>query len=445
MAGNIHEKLENQECAVSSLLHIPKMSKFITIWIASLLSGIGSGITRFVLDLHVYQTTNSITQFTLVATFAVMPGLILSPVVSVFIDRYKKKLPIIILCELASAAIVLLALFLYMKEMLIVWVVYGLVITLSALSSFQFPVLTTLITLFVPEQHYVRMNALLELREAAVKIFSPILASFLVALILMEGVLILDVGTFVVAVLIILLVREPGIAPLRKESTGKKEGFLVQITQGTRFIKNNHGLRGLLIIFAISNITVGMYTILIIPMIPDDFSVFVVGMFLSAGGFGMLSGSLLMSIWGGPSNQITGIFFFRLLGGGSIILTGLFQDTWWTGLAFFGFFAGMAMVGSCNGGLWQKAVPLNMQGRVTALRRLIAWITLPFGYMLAGPIIEIAIAPWLDGMETPFLTNILGSGKKGAINLLYVIAGLMHLAITFIGFSFSSVRNLGKT
>ncbi len=59
------------------------------IWFGQLVSLVGSGVTGFALGVWVYQRTGSVTQYTLIALFTTLPGIVISPLTGALVDRWK--------------------------------------------------------------------------------------------------------------------------------------------------------------------------------------------------------------------------------------------------------------------------------------------------------------------------------------------------------------------
>ena len=87
------------------------------------------------------------------------------------------------------------------------------------------------------------------------------------------------------------------------------------VTLGWRYISVRSGLVGLLVFFAVVNFLWSMVGALITPMILSWTSSDVLGAIISIAGVGMLTGSLIMSAWGGPKRRINGVLNFEMLSG----------------------------------------------------------------------------------------------------------------------------------
>lgn len=60
------------------------------------------------------------------------------------------------------------------------------------------------------------------------------------------------------------------------------------------------------------------------------------GMIIAVAGVGMFTGSLLMSVWGGPQRRINGILSFEMLSGICFMLMGLRPSFWLVAAGAFG-------------------------------------------------------------------------------------------------------------
>jgi hypothetical protein len=114
----------------------------------------------------------------------------------------------------------------------------------------------------------------------------------------------------------------------------------------------------------------------------------------SAGAIGGFAGGLLMSAWGGPRRRVHGVLFgwalASLLG---LVLMGVGQALpVWMAASFLGWFINPILNGS-NQAIWQSKVAPDVQGRVFAIRRLIAWFVNPLAILIAGLLADFVLEP----------------------------------------------------
>lgn len=95
--------------------------------------------------------------------------------------------------------------------------------------------------------------------------------------------------------------------------------------------------------------------------------------------------------------------------------------------------------------IWQSKVAFDIQGRVFAIRRMIAWSTMPIAYILAGPLADRVFKPLLvEGgpLADTVIGQVIGVGSSRGIGLFFVIIGVLTILVPLIGYMNNHVRNL---
>jgi hypothetical protein len=276
---------------------------------------------------------------------------------------------------------------------------------------------------------------------AAADILAPALAGVLIHTIQLEGVILIDFATFIFATVTLLLVRFP-----KPQSTtaGKAATFPLkqEFTFGWKYIYARQGLLGLLVFFAVVNFLWGMVGALIVPMILGFATSDKLGVIISIAGFGMLVGSLVMSIWGGPQRRINGVLRFEFLSGICFLLMGLRPSFWLTAIGAFGAHVTIAVVYGSNQAIWQSKVAPDVQGRVFATQQMIAKAASPLAYLLAGPLADDLFEPLLatTGLLTESVGQIIGIGSGRGIGLLFIMMGMIKMVVTVVGHAHPRIR-----
>lgn len=419
---------------------------FALIWFGQFVSGIGSGLTTFALGVLVYERTGSATQFTLIFLSASLPGIVLLPLVGALADRWDRRWTMVMGNVGAGLSKLGLAALLYMHR-LEVYHVYVIVIAASTFTLFLGITYTVLTTLLVPKRHYGRASGMVQAAQAAAQILPPALGGFLLRRVPVESIVLIDVATYVVAIVTLLLVRapRPGAAGDAKPvaADGAKPGAEVarqgslwrESVYGWTFIKERRGLLALLIYFAAVNLIVSSTTVLFTPMILSFASAEVLGTILSISGVGFLAGSLAMSIWGGPQKHVSGVLGFGLLFGMCSVVAGLRPSPPLIALGTFGMFFAMPVVNGCSQAIWQRKTPARVQGRVFAVRRMIGASTIPLAYLLAGPLADRVFEPLVaSGRVHAGLARVVGEGRGRGVALMFVVAGLLIMLAQVVGY-----------
>lgn len=323
-----------------------------------------------------------------------------------------------------------------------VWHIYLTNAVSSIFSAFQWPAYSAATTLLVPKKHLGRASGMVQFSEAAARIFSPVLGGLLVVTIQLSGVISIDITTFIFSLVTLLLVRFPRPKNISK---GKEGGWVLlqEAAYGWTYITTRPGLLGLLIFFAANNFLTGVVTVLFTPLVLAFAPMIVLGIVLSVGGGGILVGSLVMSIWGGAKRRrINSVLSFTLLSGLCILLAGLRHSVPVFFVTVFLYFFGLAIINSSSQVIWQNKVPPEVQGRVFAVRRMIAWASLPLAYMVAGPLADQVFEPLLaaGGPLVGTIGRVIGVGPGHGIALLFVLMGMLSMLVTVGGYLYPPLR-----
>jgi DHA3 family macrolide efflux protein-like MFS transporter len=419
----------------------PSMRIFIVVWLGQLVSLVGSGLTSFAVGLWVYARTGSVTQFALIGLFTVLPGVVLSPLAGVLVDRWDRRWVMILSDAGAGLCTLIMALLFFTGPAQVGYICLATAAS-ATFGAFQWPAYSAATTLLVARHHLGRANGMVQFGRAASEILAPALAGILVITIRVQGILLIDFITFILAITTLLLVRfpQPETGVVDQASAGS---LWCQAAYGWTYIAARRGLLGLLVFFAIVNLLWGIVGASITPMILGFTSAGVLGVILSGAGGGMLVGSLIMSAWGGPRRRINGVLYFELLSGLCFLLIGLRPSAWLVVVGAFCAHLTIAIVYGSNQAIWQSKVPPGAQGRVFAAQQMIATSTRPLAYLVAGPLADKLFEPLLApaGPLAGSIGQIVGVGPGRGIGLLFLVMGALKAAAS-LGYLFSPMRRV---
>lgn len=421
------------------------MSGFTVIWFGQLISLLGTGMTRFALTIWAYQETGSATALALVAFFSFGPVVLLSPVAGALVDRWNRKL-VVMLSDLAAGTTTIILLLLYATGNLQIWHLYVMGALAGAFESFQFPAFSAAMTMMLNKEQYGRANGMMSVAEAASGIVAPILAGILLTLIGIGGVMMIDVITFVFALMAVVVTYIP--QPATTDVGAEAQGNLWQESLfGFRYIWARPSLLGMQMMFFLSNFFGSYSWVLLAPLLlartgNDEL---ILGTVQSALGIGGLLGGVALSLWGGPRRKVHGVLMGMALSSllGSFVLgIGQSLNVWLVG-AFFSMFFIPVLNGS-NQAIWQAKVAPDVQGRVFATRRLIAQITAPLAMLTAGPLADRLFEPAMQAGSrwAGLLGWLVGVGPGAGMGLLFVITSLIGATAALLGYTIPAVRNI---
>src|SRR5690606_19567190 len=362
--------------------HVGGMRAFTIVWIGQFVSLLGTAMSQFGLTIWAYQLTEQATALALVAFFNFGPTVLLSPIAGALVDRWNRKL-VMALSDLGAGMATIAIFLLHASGNLQIWHLYIAGAVTGAFQAFQFPAYSASISLMLDKKDYTRASGMMQLAESASGIIAPITAGVLLALIHLEGVLLIDIVTFIVALVLLALVFIPQPAPSQEGRAGKGSLWKESLF-GFQYIFARPSLLGLQLVFFFTNLIATFTGVLVAPMVlaRTGHNEPLLGLVLLAGGVGGVVGALILSIQGGPKRRVhgvlTGMILYSLFGE---VLMGLGTGQpnsvpFWVAASFSGVFF-LPFINGSNQAIWQAKVAPDVQGRVFAARRLIAQITAP--------------------------------------------------------------------
>jgi MFS family permease len=424
------------------------MLGFSLVWIGQIVSVLASGMTTFAMTIYMYQQTKSATAMAFVQVAYITPFLIMSPIAGVMVDRYNRKLMMMV-SDIAGGTATLTLFILFATGQLQYWHIYVASAIAGIGTTFQWPAYSAAISVMLPKEQYGRANGMMSLIEAGPGVVSPFLAGALIPLITIGGILLLDTITFwlAIAALAIVFVPQP---PKTAEGEKSQGGFLKEAGFGFRYIFARPSLLGLQMVFFFGNLFLGISFAVLAPMLlaRTGQNTLALGSVESAGSIGMVIGGIGMSAWGGFKKRVHGVllgWMFASLGGD--IIFGLGHGlTIWVPAIFFGSLFSPLINGS-NQAIWQAKVASDLQGRVFSARRLIAWFTNPISPIIGGTLADFVFEPAMKSQSNgmaQLLGPIFGVGPGAGMSLLICLCGIGAFLVGLCGYFIPAIRDAEK-
>ncbi len=421
------------------------MTGFTVVWLGQVVSLLGTAMTGFALTIWAWQVTEQATALALVGFFTFGPTVLLSPVAGALVDRWNRKL-VMMLSDLGAGAATVVTLALYLSGGLKVWHLYVLGAWTGAFGAFQFPAYSAAISTMLPKAQYARASGMLSLAESASAIAAPVLAGVLLTVIGIGGIMVIDIVTFTVALLALLWVAIPQ-PEASEEGKGSRGSLFKESLYGFRYIVKRPSLLGLQLVFTTINLIFTFGFIVLAPMIlartgNDEL---ILGGVQSALGVGGVAGGVLLSVWGGPKRRVHGVLVGMAassLLGATLMGVGQFLPLWLVAAFLSAFF--IPILNGSNQAIWQAKVAPDVQGKVFAARRLIAQLSAPVAMLLAGPLADAVFEPAMmpGGALANLLGPLVGTGPGAGMGLMFVISGVVGTLVGLGGYLFPTIRRV---
>lgn len=361
---------------------------FFLIWTGQSVSLLGSQLVQFALIWWLTQTTGSATMLAFASFFSYLPEVILAPFAGALVDRWNRRM-VMIFADGLIALVTIGAATLFWLEAVQVWHIFVVLFLRSLGNLSHWAAMKASTALMVPEEHLSRIAGINQAVHGSVNIAGPPLGALLLGVMPLFGVLFIDVGTAMLAIIPLLFVIIPQPQAPEEKSKASVQGILKDVQQGYRYVLSWKGLRVLLVMAVLCNF---FFTplFMILPLLVTDFfqgGVFQLGWIESAWGFGVVAGGLILGAWGGFKRKI-----YSVLAG--LVGMGLGMLLVWLAPAdvFMLALVGMAFSGVShpitNGpfhAIIQSRVAPEMQGRVFTLVASLATAAVPLSMLVAGP------------------------------------------------------------
>jgi DHA3 family macrolide efflux protein-like MFS transporter len=392
--------------------------RFIPLWAGQALSLLGSQLVQFAIIWYLTQTTNSATTLAIASMMGLLPQVLLSPFIGTWVDRGNRRLILIAADSTVALATLALAV-LFAAGLIQVWQIYLALFIRAVAGGFHQSAFGASVVLLVPKEHLARVQGFNQALYGGLNIISAPLGAYLLAVIPMQGILGIDVGTALLAVSILLFIQIP--QPESRSATPST--FWQDFRAGFRYVITWRGLVILLGLVMVINFFYSATEPLTPLLITNHFrgGASQLGWWLSSFAIGTVLGGLVLGVWGGFKRKVVTAQLGLILMGISTAVVGIVpSDLFIVGLianSAVGFL--LPIINGSFGATLQAVIAPDMQGRVFAFILSAAMLVSPFALMVAGPFADAF-----------------------GIQLWFLIAGISCVVMGAFGFFSSDVMNM---
>jgi DHA3 family macrolide efflux protein-like MFS transporter len=404
------------------------MRTFYLLVVAQAVSLAGTHVTGFSLSVWMYQETGSITLYGAVLVSSILPGVVVAPLGGVLTDRWNRRLTMLMahagggICALAMALA-------YQANVLTIHLIVPLLMMKSAFEMIATLAFSASTAALVPADRLDRANGLAQLGGGVAQIASPAMAGVLLPLIGVGGIFVIDLVSFVYAVVVLAWLRMPEVKQPASSWRSPRD-FLREAAAGLWYLRGQPGLVGLAIVVSFVTFAISAVQFLFAPLVLSFASLRELGFASSLAGVGLVVGSLALSVRGGPRRRVAGLLGF-IAAQGSVLLIAVAKPS--VALATVGAFGVFALMPFIMGGaqtLWQRTVPIELQGRTFAFRMMLDQTVLTVASVISGPLSDWVFEPLMapGGALAHALGPVMGTGKGRGVALLIALLGVSIIA-----------------
>lgn len=408
---------------------LKEMRSYLLLWFTQLVSGLGSAMTAYALVIWSYSQAGSALRTALLMVCSYAPYVICSIFAGALSDRWDKK-KTMLACDALAAFSTLTVLLLLKNDALRIWHLYLVNAVSGLMNTFQRPASEVATSALLKQEYYQKVGGLRYLSNSLNSILTPIITTAIMGFWGIGTVIAVDLCSFFVAFFVLLF-----FIPIpRAEARKQREGVLQSAAEGIRWLKANPGIFHLMLFLAGINLVASMFNAALPAMVLSKASETALGTVNSVTGIAMLAGSILASFLPAPKSRVKAIRYclmlsmctenFFLAFGNSIF-------AWCLG-AFLGWIA-IPLMNANLEAVNRLHIPMEIQGRVFAVRNSLQFFTIPVGYFLGGLLVDEVFEPIMAMQATDTLpVRMFGSGKGSGAALLFAILWVMGIAVCLL-------------
>src|SRR5881396_2148526 len=186
------------------------------IFIANLVSMIGTGMNTAAVTWFILQATNSEMSLSTLVVLQTVPALLMLPFTGVIIDREDRRRLIIMLDALRGVVIFIVAVLAFQNRVQL-WHLYAMGALVAAGFWMFWPTITALIQELSPDSEFLGANTMLLAGVQGGWMIAGAIVGFVYERIGLGGVLLIDVSSYVVSFLCYFAVRQGRVVPRAQE------------------------------------------------------------------------------------------------------------------------------------------------------------------------------------------------------------------------------------
>lgn len=401
-------------------------------------------MTKFALTLWAWELTGSATALALVGFFSQLPGIPITLIAGIIVDRFNRKHLMILGDSIAALSTIGIGI-LYLTDNLHIWHLYFAASLNGGFGEVQYLAYQSSISSMVTSRQITRANSMNSAIHFGSSICGPATAGILYPFTGLIGVLLVDLATFGVAIATLLAVQIPQPIPHKSDEL---KPLLSKLTFGFREVWKQPSLRSLLLITALFWFFHDFGAAIYKPMIlaRTNGSAQALASTATAAGIGGVTSAIILTAWGGPKRRVHGMCMGYIGAGVAKTIFGLGQTLKVWVPAQFCSSLNFPLLGSSEKALWIESTSSDIQGRVFAANSFVLQGVSAIAALIAGPLAEYLIEPAIQVETITWIVRPLFGTKPGAgIALLYVLTSLTLVLVGIGGCYLPALRRVDKT
>lgn len=423
----------------------------------TLVATITTIIAWFAITFWAYLQTNSVIVTTVMALMFIGGNLATAFLFGSLADRYDKR-KLMMVADALTALLFAVALGIYASTPPEVftsvtspqlWLLISVVFVAIIIPNIRNIIQATLVPILVPEDRLDRANGLAGISGGISMLIGSIFSGLLVAGTGMYWVLALPIVVRGLTILHLMTLRFPSrvAAPAALDDSidAPAAASTFDLRATYRLVRGIPGLMGLLFFTCLNNFLGGVFMPLMDPYGLSMMSVEAWGILSGILGLGFIAGGAIVVRRGLGPNPLRTLFIANLLMWGAGALFTVQPSILFLAVGFFMFPFLSPFAEAAEHTIIQRVVPADMHGRVFGFAQSIEQSASPVSTLLAGPLAQFVFIPFMTtGGGVALIGEWFGTGEARGIALVFTLAGVVGIAITFFAMRSRTYRLLSN-
>ncbi|MGH3147127.1 MAG: MFS transporter, partial [Rubrobacter sp.] len=315
-----------EETRDPTMIAVLRQRDFSLLWFGGVLSSTGDWLLFIALPFFVYERTGSALATGAMFAAETLPRLLFGSVAGVFVDRWDRKRTMVYADLLRAAILVLLLLVVAGGPLALIYVV---VFVEASVSMFFIPAKNALVPNLVEERQLTAANSLNSMAEDVPTLIGPVLGGALFAVVGLNGLIMLDIASYLLSAVAISLIVARGTAAPDDEvpvvsaetATSAWANALREWLEGLRLVGRDSKVAAVFVVISVATVGEGVFMVLAILFFRDVLGSGTTefGYFWTCYGLGYVVGGLLLARLSDVVAE-TRLFALSLIANGALIV-----------------------------------------------------------------------------------------------------------------------------
>ncbi len=426
-----------------------QIRSFYNVLVNTLIANVTTSFLWFALVFWVYIETRSVLATAIIGGAFMLLVAVVGVPFGTWVDRTRKKQVMVVATAITAVAYTTAFVYFLLvptSSLLVIgslqfWVFVLLILVGAIVESARGIALSTCVTLLVPEERRANMNGLVGMVSGLGFAITSVFSGLAVGQLGMMWTIAIAVGLTVISLLHILTVSIPEPEIVHADGAPKAVDFAGAYAA----VIAVPGLVGLVLFAALNNLLGGVFMALLDPYGLTLVSVEVWGILWGVLSFGFMIGAGLVARLGLGAKPLRALLLANVVMWTIGALFTIRESIWLAAVGILIYMAMIPIAEAAEQTVLQKVVPYEKQGRVFGLAQTVEVSAAPITSFLIGPIAEFWVIPYANSdAGAQSLGWLLGEGQARGIALVFVVAGVLGLALTFGAFLTRSYRLLSE-